>query len=170
MQSTILLNGTDQGCTSPDTDRRRYISVQDDKHSRAPAEQARWFEIVPIRLANGDSVGVATPWAVPSDVPLYNVEDVWAVQELAATQTFRRDFRAGDWIGHAIGVMIGIDSYDPANRARLDRIARDWVRLGYFAIEKRKDHSRKERDYLVPVRAPISLKEAIGGSATVEKP
>lgn len=154
----------------PDTDRRRYISVQDDKHSRAPAEQARWFEIVPIRLANGDSVGVATPWEVPSVVALYSDGDVRTVQELAATQTFRRDFRAGDWIGHAIGGLIGIDSYDPANRARIDRIAREWVSLGYFAVEKRKDHSRKERDYLVPVRAPISLKEAIGGSATVEKP
>ena len=146
----------------PDSDRWRYFSVQDDKHSRAPAEDARWFEIVPVGLANGDSVGVASPWEVPPDVPLYSAEDVRAVQALAASQTFRRHFRAVDWIGHAIGGEIGLDSYDPANRGRLDRIAREWIRLRYFVIEKRKDSGRKERDYLVPGAAPTSIKDAIG--------
>jgi hypothetical protein len=153
----------------PDTDRRRYFSVQDDKHSRAPAEQSRWFEILPVELANGDSVGVASPWEVPPDVPLYSAGDARAVQDLATTQELRRDYRATDWIGHAIGVVIGCDSHDIINRSRLDRIARDWVRRGYFVSEKRKDSGRKEREYLVPGAVPISLKNAIGGSATVEK-
>jgi hypothetical protein len=153
----------------PDGDRWRYFSVQDDKHSRAPAEEARWFEIVSVGLPNGDSVGVASPWDVPPDVPLYRAEHVRAVQELAATQNFRRDFRAVDWIGHAVGGLVGLDSCDPANRARVDRIIREWVNLGYFAVEKRKDGNRKDRDYLVPGRAPISLQDAIGGSASVEK-
>lgn len=154
----------------PDSDRWRYFSVQDDKHSRAPAEEARWFEIESVVLPNGDSVGVASPWDVPPDVPLYSAEHVGAVQELAATQNFRHNFRAADWIGHAIGRVIGIDSFDSVNRARLDRIAREWVKLGYFAIEKRKDSSRKDRDYLVPGRVPTSLRDAIGGGVTVEKP
>lgn len=153
----------------PDSDRWRYFSVQDDKHSRAPAEQARWFEIVPVELANGDSVGVASLWEVPPDVPLYSPEDVLAVQALSASQTFRRNFRATDWIGHAIGGVIGLDSYDAINRARLDRIARDWINRGYFRIEKGKDNSRKEREYLVPGVAPTSLTDAIGEGATVEK-
>jgi KaiC/GvpD/RAD55 family RecA-like ATPase len=153
----------------PDGDRWRYFSVQDDKHSRAPAEEARWFEIVSVGLPNGDSVGVASPWDVPPDVPLYSAEHVRAVQELAVTQNFRRDFRAVDWIGHAIGGVVGLDSCDAVNRARLDRIAREWVKLGYFAVEKRRDGSRKDRDYLVPGRAPVSLHDAIGGSAAVEK-
>lgn len=146
----------------PDSDRWRYFSVQDDKHSRAPAEQAHWFEIVTVALPNGDSVGVASPWEVPPDVPLYSAEDVRAVQALAASQNFRRDFRAADWIGHAIGGEIGLDSHDSANRVRLDRIAREWIRLRYFVIEKRKDSGRKERDYLVPGAAPTSIKDAIG--------
>ena len=154
----------------PDSDRRRYFSVQDDKHSRAPAEDARWFEIVPVGLANGDSVGVASPWKVPPDVPLYSAEDVWAVQTLAASQSFRRDFRSTDWIGHALGGVIGLDSFEPANRGRLDRIARDWISHSYFRIEKRKDSSRKEREYLVPGAAPTALKDTIGGGATVQKP
>ena len=153
----------------PAGERWRYINVQDDKHSRAPAEEARWFEILSVDLENGDNVGVASPWAVPPDVPLYSAGDVRAVQKLAATQTFRRDFRAADWIGHAIGCEIGIDSSDPANRGRLDRIAREWVRQGYFEIEKRKDSGRKEREYLVPGAVPISVKDAIEGGASVEK-
>lgn len=153
----------------PDSDRWRYFSVQDDKHSRAPAEQARWFEIAPVMLANGDSVGVASPWEIPPDVPLYSAEDVLAVQALAESQTFRRNFRATDWVGHAIGGVVGVDSYDAVNRAKLDRIARDWVSRGYFRIEKGPDRNRKEREYLVPGVPPISLKDAIGGSATVEK-
>lgn len=151
----------------PDSDRWRYFSVQDDKHSRAPAEQARWFEIVPVALPNGDSVGVASPWEVPPDVPLYSAEDVLAVQAVAASKSFRRDFRATDWIGHAIGGAMGLDSYETFNRARLDRIARDWVSQGYFRIEKRQDKSRKEREYLVLGVAPTSLKDAIGRGATV---
>lgn len=146
-----------------DSDRWRYFSVQDDKHSRAPAEEARWFEIVSVNLPNGDSVGVASPWEVPPDVPLYSADDVWAVQALAASQSFRRDFRSTNWIGHVIGGVIRLDSYDPANRARLDRIARDWISRSYFRIEKRKDSSRKEREYLVPGTAPRSLKDAIDG-------
>jgi KaiC/GvpD/RAD55 family RecA-like ATPase len=154
----------------PDSDRWRYFSVQDDKHSRAPAEEARWFEIVPVGLANGDSVGVASPWEVPPDVPLYSAEDVRAVQELAAVRTPRLDFRATDWIGHDIGGVIGLDSYDSANRRRLDRIVREWVRRGYFVIEKRKDRERKEREYLVSGTTPTSIKDAIGGGAAVENP
>lgn len=145
-----------------DSDRWRYFAVQDDKHSRSPAEEARWFEIVSVGLANGDSVGVASPWEVPPDVPLYSAEDVLAVQALSASQSFRRDFRATDWIGHAIGGVIGLDSYDPTNRDRLDRIVREWIKLRYFVIEKRKDSGRKERDYVVPEAAPTSIKDAIG--------
>ena len=107
---------------------------------------------------------------MPSVVPLYSVEDVWAVQELAATQKLRRHFRAADWIGHAIGGVMCLDNYDPANRVRLDRIAREWISLGYFAVEKGKDGGRKEREYLVPGAVPISLKNAIGWGAAVEKP
>lgn len=147
----------------PDTDRWRYFSVQDDKHSRAPAEQARWFEIVPVTLANGDNVGVASPWQIPSDVPLYSNDDVRAVQALAASNRLRRDFRATDWIGHAIGRVIGLDSYDRVNRVRLDRIARDWIHCGYFAIEKGQDKGRKDREYLIPGVVPASLADAIAG-------
>lgn len=154
---------------APESERWRYFNVQDDKHSRAPAEQARWFEILSVSLENGDSVGVASPWTPPPDVALYSAEDVRSVQELGARQDLRRDFRAPDWIGHAIGGVIGLDSHEAANRGRLDRIARDWITRRYFTVQKRKDGSRKERDFLISEVVPRSLLEAIVGGAAVDK-
>ncbi|MDB5738255.1 MAG: hypothetical protein JWO65_1923, partial [Sphingomonas bacterium] len=54
-----------------DDERRRYFSVQDDKHNRAPAENANWYRMVSVDLGNGgdgagDNIGVVTSWA-PTD-------------------------------------------------------------------------------------------------------
>ena len=36
-----------------DDERRSYINVSDDKHNRAPAEKADWFQLVGVDLGNG---------------------------------------------------------------------------------------------------------------------
>jgi hypothetical protein len=153
---------------------RRYFSVQDDKHSRAPAEQARWFEIVPVATSL-----TATAWALHrlgQSRPMCRStasEDVSGGPRVRRRpQTPRRRLPGGglDRPRHRRGDS-GSTATTPPTARRLDRIAREWVSRGYFVIEKRKDGGRKEREYLVPARQPRHrIQEAIGGGAAVENP
>ncbi|HEX7822735.1 MAG TPA: AAA family ATPase [Sphingobium sp.] len=76
--ATLVLNRMDKERAEqlgiPDDERRRYFSVEDDKHNRAPAEKADWYRLASVDLGNGDhdgdlhgdSVGVAEPWQAPN--------------------------------------------------------------------------------------------------------
>lgn len=40
-----------------DGERRRHFNVQDDKHNRAPAEDAEWYRMASVDLGNGEGIG-----------------------------------------------------------------------------------------------------------------
>jgi hypothetical protein len=51
----------------PETDRRRYIRITNEKTNYAPPGHGGWFKLASVELANGDCVGVVEPWRHPDD-------------------------------------------------------------------------------------------------------
>ena len=51
----------------PETDRRRYIRITNEKVNYAPSGRGSWFRLASVELPNGDSVGVVEPWRHPDE-------------------------------------------------------------------------------------------------------
>jgi hypothetical protein len=51
----------------PETDRRRYIRITNEKTNYAPPGHGGWFKLASVELANGDCVGVVEPWRHPDE-------------------------------------------------------------------------------------------------------
>lgn len=120
-----------------DAERRRYFSVQDDKHNRAPAEAADWFRLESVDLGNaeegqayGDSVGVVTPWNPPDPFDGISEGDIYRVQVAVADGAYKASVQAKDWVGLAIAQVLDIDVADDAAKARVKSLLRTWLKNG----------------------------------------
>lgn len=121
-----------------DDDRRSYFSVEDDKHNRAPAEKADWYRLVPVEIANGDSVGVVEPWSLPNPFDNITPDHISRVQIALADGVYRENVQAEDWAGHAVGDVLGVDTTTKAGRSRIKMILRTWIEGGVLAIGETK--------------------------------
>ena len=138
----------------------RYFSVHDDKHSRAPAENAEWFKLVSVSLGNetderpSDVIGVATSWR-PSD-PLEDVtpDDLRKVQALIQASNWRESIQSHSWAGYALANIFGFpivqNGLKPqfkqaSDKARASRMLAKWIENGALRVEEGKDpDSRKD--------------------------
>lgn len=159
---TLVLNRMDaeEGARFGITDeaeRRRYFSVQDDKHNRAPAERADWFRFASVELGNGtalelgDSVGVVEPWVPPDPFDGLTGEHLYQVQLAIADGQWRESsqVRDGSWVGVPVAGALRLDANDPAHRSRIKRLLNTWLKEGALKVERRKDGNHESRPYVV---------------------
>jgi hypothetical protein len=128
-------------------DRRRYFRADNAKSNLAPPADAMWFQLIPVTIANGDSVGIVGPWSFPGPFDHVTVADMHQVRDLVQSGSYRADPRAKDWIGHAVADVLGLDV--TAERKRLKKILAAWFKNGVLAIEPREDAHRKSRPFVV---------------------
>jgi hypothetical protein len=143
-RSTLVINRmTDQEADSlgiAAAERRRYIKVADDKHNRAPAQAAGWYELVSVNLCNGDdgvkgdSMPVIEPWALPNPFDDITVRDLVAVQQAISKGQWRQDAQSPGWAGHAVAKVLGLSVYDERDKARIKRIIETWVHNGALVV------------------------------------
>ncbi|AZO79613.1 MULTISPECIES: AAA family ATPase [unclassified Bosea (in: a-proteobacteria)] len=141
--------------------RRLHFRVDDGKANMAPPmERASWFKMVSVGLGNGrglepeDNVGVATAWEMPGVLDSVTADDCERVIAMVRTDpTYRHDSRASNWIGFAIGDVLGLDVDRKADREQVNRVLRIWIENGALAIERRQDEQRKMRSYIIPGKA-----------------
>ncbi len=143
-RSTLVINRmTDQegeGFGIAAAERRRYIKVADDKHNRAPAQAADWYELVSVNLCNGDdgvigdSMPVIVPWALPNPFDDITVRDLLAVQQTISEGQWRQDAQSPGWAGHAVAKVLGLSVYDERDKARIKRIIETWVQKGALVV------------------------------------
>ncbi|MEX0741821.1 MAG: AAA family ATPase, partial [Phycisphaeraceae bacterium] len=149
-----------------DDQRRRYFSVADDKHNRAPPEKADWYRIVSVPLGNGtadrlggredgDEVGAVERWTPPDPCEGISDADLRLVQDAVAKGEWRESVQANAWVGRTAARVLGLDADDPADRRRLKMLIKKWLANGVLRIERRKDGSRQERSFVVP-GAPVA--------------
>lgn len=123
-----------------------YFRVFDDKNNLAPAaDHSDWFRIIPVDLSNGDSVGVVTRWAWPNSFEGVTVADLLAVQKAIHGKGYRASQQSPEWVGHAIAEVLGLDSEDTSDLARIKTVIKAWTANGALVKAKVLDQNRKER-------------------------
>jgi hypothetical protein len=136
-----------------DDERRRYFSVMDDKHNRAPAEAADWYYLVSVDLGNGglgngDSVGVAEPWSPPDPFEGLTGDHLLRVQMAIAEGEFREDWQSPAWAGFAVAKVLGLDGNEKAPRSRIRKLLNTWIDKGALKTVERDDSKRKPRKWI----------------------
>jgi hypothetical protein len=129
-------------------DRRLFFRSDNGKANLGPPETTTCFQLVPVALGNGDSVGVVVPWTFPGPLDQVTVEDMHKVRELVRPGAFRADVRAKNWIGRAVADVLGLDHEN--DKERLKSILKIWFANGVLATEEREDEHRKKKVFVIP--------------------
>ena len=125
---------------------RLFFRIYSDKGNLAPpADKSQWHKLENVELANGDHVGVVTPWAWPDPFDGLTTHDLLAVQEAVNGKNYRENVQAKDWIGYAIGGVLGLDCGDPQERAKVRAILKTWIANGALKVRKMTDERGKDR-------------------------
>jgi len=136
-----------------DAERRRFFTVQDDKHNRAPAEDAEWYRIASVDLGNGrmghgDNIGVIVGWTPPDTFDGISVDHLRKVQKAIDGGAYRKSDQSPDWAGHAVAEVLDLDMQDKGDRARVKRMLAEWLKNGALAEEMRKDGKSNQRPFI----------------------
>lgn len=160
-RSTLVLNRMDKEQAErlgiPDDERRRYFSVEDDKHNRAPAEKAEWYKLASVDLGNGppnaltggDSVGVAEPWKVPDPFDDVRPGHLLRVQQLIDAGEYRESAQSPEWAGKVVATVLDLNPEKPADKSRIKQLLSGWLKEGALKIEERADKKRETRKWIV---------------------
>lgn len=166
-RATLVLNRMDeieakQFMIEADDERRRLFTVQDDKHSRAPAEKAEWYRMASVDLGNfdgehSDNVGVVTRWTPPDAFEGVNVTHLRRVQAIVAGGEFRESSQAANWVGTAVASVLGLSAEKAAkaDRQRISNILSEWLGNGALRVERREDAAKGRSVPYVVVGEPV---------------
>jgi len=155
-RSALVLNRMDekkaQELGFDDSEGKRYFSVGDDKHNRAPAEKADWFFLASVSLGNGpdggDSVGVAQPAKLPDPFEDITVDDLRAVQSKVADGEWRENSQANDWVGKAVADVVGLDLERAGDKSKTKSLVKTWIANGALRVVERKDRHSETRKFV----------------------
>lgn len=132
----------------PPQETNRFFNVQDDKHNRAPAEAAQWYNLVSQQLGNGDSVGVVAPWRPPSVMDGIAPEHLQQVQSVLRHGKYRKDPQATEWVGYVLAKVANIDLEEAGAKRRIGRVIARWVKDGMLEEYQAEDDKRKQRTFI----------------------
>ncbi len=96
----------------PADQRRRHFRIDGAKSNYAPAQDAEWWRLDGIEIANGETVAAALPWTPPSAFDGVSMATCVAVLERLRTGTNGCPFGAG---GKARGEMFAVFEAEPFN-------------------------------------------------------
>lgn len=155
-RSALVLNRMDekkaQELGFDDSEGKRYFSVGDDKHNRAPAEKADWFFLASVNLGNGpdggDSIGVAQPAKLPDPFEDITVDDLRAVQSKVNGGDWRENNQANNWVGKAVAEVVGLDLGKSSDKAKVKALLRTWIANGALRVVERKDNRSELRKFI----------------------
>jgi len=125
---------------------RGIFSVVNDKNNLAPpAGGEDWFKLLSVQLENGDNVGVVTKWRWPDAMAGITDLTLRAVQDAIDGKTMRENCQAKDWVGIAIGEVLGLDLTNAQHKARVKRLIKNWISKSALVVTVSKDTSGKDR-------------------------
>jgi hypothetical protein len=159
-RSTLVLNRMDSKIAADhgisDDEIRRYISVADDKHNRAPAEAADWFKLVPVDLGNGtsgnldfgDSIAVVESFKLEKPSLEISDETREEILRVIAAGEWRDDIQAGAWVGKAFAEVLKVDLGDKRDKATIKWMKAQWLQKGFLVIVEKRDQKRGKKKFV----------------------
>jgi outer membrane lipoprotein SlyB len=131
--------------------------VDDGKANLAPpAEKAVYRRMVGVELANGEWVGVAIEFKLPDVFEGITAKDTRKVQDIVGgamqnKKPYRQNIQAADWVGHAVGDVLGIDTHTDQGKGRVKRIVKTWIANDVLRMDKIEDERKKREVPIVVV-------------------
>jgi hypothetical protein len=153
-----------------DEERRLYLRVGRDKANLTPPGKATWVRLVSVELPNagdghpGDNMQAVDRWDYPQPFDDVTADDMRFMRKTVREGDYRADPRSPEWVGVPLAKRLDLDPTNKGDRARITTILKTWLENGVLAIERRKDESRHEREYMIPG----NWTEAADDDATVD--
>ncbi len=144
-------------CGIQPCDRKRFISVYDDKNNKAPpALKAHWFEFVGVDLGNGDdtgpadSIGALQPWIAPDAFGGVTARQLFNIQTLIANRPndARDHSQATAWVGKLIALVLDMNLDFPGDVARIKLFQKTWKETGSLRTVERPDAKSEMRTFV----------------------
>ena len=135
---------------------RSIFRVDDAKANLAPpAAVAVYRKMVGVQIANGEWVGVCTPYKLPDAFEGVSGKDARVIQRLVgnardAGNPYKESSQSANWVGVAVADLIDIDISDKAGRAKVNTIIKTWIKTNVLAVERVVD-SKKGREVAIIV-------------------
>ncbi len=141
----------------PETQRRFYFRVYDDKNNLAPpAERSDWFRLESVDLDNAadglesDKIGVVTSWEWPENTDL-SLTTVRAIQGLIDAGEYRYSAAAVDgvWVGEAFAAVLGRDTSNSNDKKMIKKRIEECLKKKFLKKDVRPDEHREKRPWVV---------------------
>ncbi|TLX44481.1 ATPase [Xanthobacter autotrophicus] len=140
--------------------RRLHFRVDNGKANMSPPmERAVWRRLASVGLGNGedyglisteDFVGVVTAWEMPDALQNVRAEHIEkVVAAVKANPDYRVDVQAGNWIGHVVADVLGLNVDDKADKEKVKRALAMWFASKALGKERRPDVKRMMREFVV---------------------
>jgi hypothetical protein len=139
-----------------------YFSATYDNENNAPKSSSKeWYRFADVSLGNGgkgnlaqlksDKVGVVTRWDWPTDKSF--VEDVTAdqlkaIKNLLLLGEHRESEQAKEWAGKVVAEVLEIDLDNKAEKARVVKMLKTWIKQGHLEVYKKNDEYRRLKDFI----------------------
>jgi len=121
-------------------DHRSHFQVGDIEGNLAPpsSDYAKWFEKISVIAENGENVGVIASWEWPDAFDGINPRTACEVRNaiMQADPKLKENPQSGDWAGHLVGSVIGIDSRDEAGKAKIITLIKAWLKSDILSVER----------------------------------
>ena len=136
-------------------DRFQYFRVDNGKSNMERRTAAsKWRQMKSVTLNNGkinaegDSVGVATPWALPSAFNGVTAEQLDRVMGHIESDDWRADMQCANWVGLAVMMALGMNTERRDDRARVRSMINIWLKNGVLQIVQKLDNTRRMRAFV----------------------
>jgi hypothetical protein len=112
-----------------------------------PVHRSDWFELTSVHLENGfpgDDVGVVARWLPPDvrTVPLPPEVVVAIKAAVGIAPRWRKDVRAGMWVGEAVAAAAGLSVATAADRVAVRALVDRLIESGTLRVEEGKTRNR----------------------------
>lgn len=119
-----------------ESERRFHVRVDDAKANLAPSSAATWFRLTGVSLGNdtperpADTVAVAERWTPPDPLSGLPGDALEIVRGAVAGKGLRENPQSVDWVGHAIGTALGLNSKAEPDRSTIKSAIKVWLTTG----------------------------------------
>jgi len=87
-------------------------------------------------------------------------DDLAEVQSWVGKGPWRENSQSTDWVGHAVGQALGVDTSEKGGRAKVLSLLKTWIASGVLVVVERPDQNRKMRKFVeVGSGYPLAVKE-----------
>jgi AAA domain len=137
--------------------RRRYFRIDDTdgkNNLTAPSDNADWYRLVSVDLGNAqgddpqDQIGVTIAWEWPDAFAGVTVDHLDAIKAKIRAGEWRADVRSQNWAGYAVAEVLALDAADPAHKAKIKGLLKQWIRSKALIEVERQDDSRHQRTFI----------------------